>query len=158
MQEEINIYALAWPATGSHERWCGSQRVSVCRVPESVLTLVRSSLSPAAMQSWDILLRFAFLSHPVPLRGQSSEFNSHHNSLLPTYIAPIPNSPAIMWETRLWTWVLSKCNLFWKGTLTSATALFHWFPFGFQGLHRGASVETGIELSVSKSWHVKFSA
>lgn len=66
--------------------------MSVHRGPESVLTLDRSSLSSAAMQSWDILLRFPFLSHSVPLHGQSSDFNSHQNSLLLIYIAPIPTA------------------------------------------------------------------
>lgn len=44
--------------------------------------LDQSSLPPAALQSWDILLRFTFLSCSVPLPAQSSEGNSHHHSLL----------------------------------------------------------------------------
>lgn len=90
MQEEISICALPWPATGSHEGQRSSQHVSVRRALESVLTLDWSSLAPAAMQSWDIFLRFAYMSHHVPSVDRSSEFNSYHNSLLLTYVASIP--------------------------------------------------------------------
>lgn len=118
------------------------------RAPESALALDSSSLSPAAMQSQDIFLRFVFLSHPVSSRGLSSGFSSHRDSALLTYTALIPAAQQSGGKQSLGPDFYLTCSE--KGlSLPSATALFHCFPFAFPGLHKAASIETGIRLCIS---------
>lgn len=147
----------------STQRWYQQMEILLCLVSSRELWAAMGSgigtrlgwqlASPAACTTGH-LTHIGFSEPACASRGQSSGFNSHRDSLLMRHSSHSCN-PAITWETRHWIWSLLKFNLFWKGALPSATALFHCFPFAFPGLYKDVPKEHGIKLSVSKPCHLK---